>query len=173
MKKILSLVLALCMLLGLTSFASAEETLPTFDQIVLGENADLTAKIHFAYHRTDIPDKLNGYVEEFRKIYPNVEIEYELITDYAENALLRVDNTDWTIMGIPTVQKDELSKYFVPLGSLEVLDGLYNFPLQLHEHPVLRRHLLRRSFHRQCQRRPVQQADLCGSRRDRAAQDPR
>ena len=127
MKKILSLVLALCMLLGLTSFASAEETLPTFDQIVLGENADLTAKIHFAYHRTDIPDKLNGYVEEFRKIYPNVEIEYELITDYAENALLRVDNTDWTIMGIPTVQKDELSKYFVPLGSLEVLDSLYNF----------------------------------------------
>ena len=127
MKKILSLVLALCLLLGLASFASAEETLPTFDQIVLGENADLTAKIHFAYHRTDIPDKLNGYVEEFRKIYPNVEIEYELITDYAENALLRVDNTDWTIMGIPTVQKDELSKYFVPLGSLEVLDSLYNF----------------------------------------------
>ncbi|MBO4470430.1 MAG: carbohydrate ABC transporter substrate-binding protein, partial [Clostridia bacterium] len=72
-------------------------------------------------------DKLNGYVEEFRKIYPNVEIEYELITDYAENALMRVGNTDWTIMGIPTVQKDELSKYFVPLGSLETLGGLYNF----------------------------------------------
>ena len=124
MKKILSLVLALCLAFGLVSFASAEEALPTFDQLVLGENADLTAKIHFAYHRTDIPDKLNGYVEEFRKIYPNVEIEYELITDYAENALLRVGNTDWTIMGIPTVQKDELSKYFVPLGSLDVLDGL-------------------------------------------------
>ena len=127
MKKLLSLVLAVCLLLGLASFASAEETLPTFDQIVLGENADLTAKIHFAYHRTDIADKLNGYVEEFRKIYPNVEIEYELITDYAENALMRVGNTDWTIMGIPTVQKDELSKYFVPLGSLETLGGLYNF----------------------------------------------
>ena len=114
-------------MLGLASFASAEETLPTFDQIVLGENTDLTAKIHFAYHRTDIADKLNGYVEAFRKIYPNVEIEYELITDYAENALMRVGNTDWTIMGIPTVQKDELSKYFVPLGSLETLSGLYNF----------------------------------------------
>jgi hypothetical protein len=127
MKKLFSLVLALCLALGLVSFASAEETLPTFDQLVLGENADLTAKIHFAYHRTDIPEKLNGYVEEFRKIYPNVEIEYELITDYAENALLRVGNTDWTIMGIPTVQKDELSRYFVPLGSLETLSGLYNF----------------------------------------------
>ena len=127
MKKVLSLILAVCLMLGLASFASAEETLPTFDQIVLGENTDLTAKIHFAYHRTDIADKLNGYVEAFRKIYPNVEIEYELITDYAENALMRVGNTDWTIMGIPTVQKDELSKYFVPLGSLETLGGLYNF----------------------------------------------
>lgn len=127
MKKLLSLILALCMVLGMTAIASAEEELPTFDQIVLGENTDLTAKIHFAYHRTDIPEKLNGYVEEFRKTYPNIEIEYELITDYAENALLRVGNTDWTIMGIPTVQKDELSKYFVPLGSLETLDKLYNF----------------------------------------------
>ena len=128
MKKLFSLILAVCLVLSMASFAAAEEkTLPTFDQIVLGENADLTAKIHFAYHRTDIPDKLNGYVEEFRKIYPNVEIEYELITDYAENALMRVDNTDWTIMGIPTVDKDELSKYFVPLGSLETLNGIYNF----------------------------------------------
>jgi len=128
MKKLFSLILAVCLVLSMASFASAEEkTLPTFDQIVLGENTDLTAKIHFAYHRTDIPDKLNGYVAEFRKIYPNVEIEYELITDYAENALMRVDNTDWTIMGIPTVQKDELSKYFVPLGSLDTLSGQYNF----------------------------------------------
>ena len=127
MKKLLSLILAVCLVLGMASFAAADEELPSFDQLVLGENADLTAIIHFAYHRTDIPDKLNGYVEEFRKIYPNVEIDYELITDYAENALLRVGNTDWTIMGIPAVQKDELSKYFVPLGSLETLSGLYNF----------------------------------------------
>ncbi len=127
MKKLLSLILALCLVLGMASVAAADEELPTFDQIVLGENTDLTAKIHFVYHRTDIPEKLEGYVAEFQKIYPNVEIEYELITDYAENALMRVGNTDWTIMGIPTVQKDELSKYFVPLGSLETLGGLYNF----------------------------------------------
>ena len=127
MKKLLSLILALCLVLGMASFAAAEEALPTFDQIVLGENTDLTAKIHFVYHRTDIPEKLEGYVKEFQKMYPNIEIEYELVTDYAENALLRVDNTDWTIMGIPTVQKDELPKYFVPLGSLDVLSASYNF----------------------------------------------
>ena len=129
MKKILSLVLALCMVLGMASFASAEE-LPTFDQIVLGENTDLTAKIHFVYHRTDLAGddgKLAGYVKQFNEIYPNIEVEYELITDYAENALLRIGNDDWTIMGIPTVDKDELANYFVPLGDLATLDGLYNF----------------------------------------------
>ena len=129
MKKLFALVLALCLALGMASFASADE-LPTLDQIVLGENTDLTAKIHFAYHRTDLAGedgKLAGYVKEFKELYPNVEIEYELITDYAENALLRLGNNDWTIMGIPTVDKDELSKYFIPLGTLEKLDPLYNF----------------------------------------------
>ena len=128
MKKFLALMLTVLMLLSVCSaMADAESTLPTFDQIVLGENTDLTAKIHFVYHRTDIPDKLDGYVKEFQKIYPNVEIEYELITDYAENSLLRVGNTDWTIMGIPTVEKDELPNYFVPLGDLATLENEYNF----------------------------------------------
>ena len=125
MKKILSLVLALCLVLGMASFASAE--LPTFDQLNYGDNADLTATIKFAYHRTDIPDKLQGYVAEFQKTYPNVTIEYDLVTDYAENALLRVGTNDWTIMGIPNVEPDELSKYFVPLGSLDVLSQKYRF----------------------------------------------
>ena len=128
MKKFLALVMAAVMLLSVCgAMAVAESTLPTFDQIVLGENTDLTAKIHFVYHRTDIPDKLDGYVKEFQKTYPNIEIEYELITDYAENSLLRVGNTDWTIMGIPTVEKDELPNYFVPLGDLATLDAQYNF----------------------------------------------
>ncbi len=126
MKKILSLMLALCMLLGLASFASADE-LPTFDQIVLGENTDLAADLVFAYHRTDRREVLDGYVKQFQAIYPNINITYDLVTDYAENALLRVGTDNWTIMGIPTVDKDELAKYFVPLGSLETLDGLYNF----------------------------------------------
>ncbi len=127
MRKILSLILTLCLVLGAASFASAENTLPTFDQLTLGDNADLTATIKFAYHRTDIPDKLNGYVAEFQKIYPNVTIEYDLVTDYAENALLRVGTNDWTIMGVPAIGKDELSKYFVPLGDLNVLAERYNF----------------------------------------------
>ena len=128
MKKVLSLVLALAMVLSVMSFAAAEEqTLPTFDQLVLGENSDLTAEITFAYHRTDIPEKLEGYVAEFQKLYPNVTITYDLITDYAENALLRIGSDNWTIMGIPTVDKDELSTYFVSYGDLSTLEQSYNF----------------------------------------------
>ena len=126
MKKLLTLVLALCMVLSAVSFASAED-LPTFDQIVLGENTDLAADLVFAYHRTDRRDLLEGYVKQFQEMYPNINITYDLITDYAENALLRVGTDNWTIMGIPNVDKDELSTYFIPLGSLEVLDGMYNF----------------------------------------------
>ena len=36
MKKLLSLLLALCLVLGLASFAAADEELPSFDQLVLG-----------------------------------------------------------------------------------------------------------------------------------------
>ena len=50
MKKLASLLLALCLVLGMASFAAADEELPTLDQVVIGENTDLTAKIHFAYH---------------------------------------------------------------------------------------------------------------------------
>ncbi len=127
MKKFLSLILTVCLVLGLASFAGAEEALPTYDQLVLGENSDLTAELVFAYHRTDIAEKLNGYIAEFQKLYPNVKITYDLITDYAQNALLRVGTDDWTIMGIPTVDKDELPTYFVPFGSLETMSGLINF----------------------------------------------
>lgn len=46
MKKILSLVLCLMMVLSAVSFASAEATVPTIDQIKLGEDyTDLTATI--------------------------------------------------------------------------------------------------------------------------------
>ncbi|MBR1820227.1 MAG: carbohydrate ABC transporter substrate-binding protein [Clostridia bacterium] len=132
MKKLLAL--ALCALLAIScfAFATAEEALPTFDQIVLGENTDLAAKILFKNHRTDLKNlgKLDKYVEEFNKLYPNIEIEYDIITDYAESALLSVGNDDWTIMGIPAIDVDELPNFFVPMGDLETLDGLYNFMSQ-------------------------------------------
>lgn len=127
MKKILALLLGTLMIFGMASFAVAED-LPTLDQIVLGENTDLAADITFIYHRTDIAEKLNGYVAAFQAIYPNVNITYDLISDYAEVALIRLNAGGWgTIMGVPQVDADEYENFYLPLGALDTLTPLYNF----------------------------------------------
>lgn len=92
------------MLLSMASFALADTT--PINEVNLGDNTDLTAMVRFVYHRTRLSDKLDGYEKKFSKIYPNITVEYELITDFAENALLRIGSNDWTIMGIPDVDKD-------------------------------------------------------------------
>ena len=52
------------------------------------------------------------------KIYPDIKVTYEGITDYAESVTLRLTNGDWgDICFIPdTVEKSEFGNYFVPLG---------------------------------------------------------
>lgn len=132
MKKILSLVLCLMMVLSAVSFASAEATVPTIDQIKLGEDyTDLTATVKWLNHRTDL--ETNGawanYIAEFNKVYPNITIDYEGITDYAQDSLTRLTGSnDWgTMLGIPQVEASEFATYFTPLGSLETLSGIYNY----------------------------------------------
>ena len=45
-------------------------------------------------------------IAEFNKDYPNITVEAEAVTDYAEDALLRLTTGDWgDIMLIPAVDK--------------------------------------------------------------------
>ena len=132
MKKILSLVLCLMMVLSAVSFASAEATVPTIDQIKLGEDyTDLTATIKWLTHRTDLVNggQIAGYIAEFNKVYPNITVEVEGITDYAQDSLTRLTGSkDWgDMMGIPQVEASEFATYFTPMGSLETLSEIYNF----------------------------------------------
>ena len=63
---------------------NAEEPAVTIDQIKLGEDyTDISADLKFLTHKTDIVDTtFKTYVEEFQKLYPNVNIEYvELIVN--------------------------------------------------------------------------------------------
>lgn len=105
--------------------------IPTIDQINVGEDyQDLTASIKILTNRTDIVDTVyKGYAEEFMKLYPNITVEYEGMTDYEEGVTLRLTAGDWgDIMFIPTsVSKNELSTYFMPLGDYNTLDAIYNF----------------------------------------------
>ncbi len=103
----------------------------TIDQIKVGEDyQDLTASIKVLTNRTDIVDTVyKGYAEDFMKVYPNITVTYEGITDYEESLNLRLTNGDWgDLCFIPTsVNKNELSSYFTALGAYDTLASHLQF----------------------------------------------
>lgn len=100
-----------------------------YADIKLGEDyTDLKADLKFITHKTDMVDtKFKEYVTEFQKLYPNINIEYEGITDYANDFTTRLTTGDWgDICMVPTtVDKDELSNYFTSFGNKDDLGKTY------------------------------------------------
>lgn len=116
---------------GSKSSSKQEET-PfnlTLDQIKLGEDyTDLKAELKFLTHKTDAVDEnFARYIEEFNKVYPNIKIEYEGITDYAGAVTTRLSTKTWgDICMLPTtVDKDEYENYFTSFGSYDTLSKEY------------------------------------------------
>ena len=66
---------------------------------------------------------------EFQKLYPNITIEYEGITDYAGDMTTRLTSQEWgDVCMIPTtIPLTELSDYFYPLCDLSGIQEDYNF----------------------------------------------
>ncbi len=102
-----------------------------YTDIVLGESyTDITTSIKWLSHRTDLIESgaIGEYIAAFNEMYPNITVEVEGITNYADDALLRLSAGDWgDVMMIPTVDKNLLSEYFVPYGSLEDMDKVVRF----------------------------------------------
>lgn len=107
-KKVASLMMAAVMVLSLTACEnggssdsskgdSSSADVPTIDQIKVGDDyQDLKADIKILTNRTDIVDtKYKEYADEFHKLYPNIIVTYETITDYDEGLNLRLTNGDW------------------------------------------------------------------------------
>ena len=137
-KKVAALVLTAAMVMSLAACGNkggkeeekgGEATDVTIDQITLGEDyTDLEADLKFLTHKTDVVDtKFQEYITEFQKMYPNINIEYEGITDYANDVTTRLSTGDWgDICMIPTtVSKDDLGDYFLPLGDTATLEETY------------------------------------------------
>ncbi|MDO5522080.1 MAG: ABC transporter substrate-binding protein [bacterium] len=108
---------------------AAEEKKLNYADIKVGEDfKDLKTTIHFYNCRTDMdkedyPGKnWKAYVADFNKLYPDIKVEVESDTDFANNALVRLQGGDWgDIMYIPAVDKKELSTYFLPYGETEAM----------------------------------------------------
>lgn len=132
MKKILALVLGLMLVFSACTYALAEDV-PTFDSFTLGTDfKDITATIKVLNHRTDLIENgaIEGYIARFNEMYPNITVEYEGVTDYAEDIVIRLGGSkDWgDIMMLPaSLEADEFANFFVPFGNLEEMKEKYNF----------------------------------------------
>lgn len=102
----------------------------TIDQIKLGQDhKDIKADLKFVTNRTDLIDTtFKKYVEDFQKDYPNVNIEYEGITDYDNDMITRLSTGDWgQICMIPSkVAKNDVGTYFESFGEKEKIAGIYD-----------------------------------------------
>ena len=102
----------------------------TYPTIELGKTkTDLEATIRVFNHKTDMANdsydgvSWNEYIAEFNKLYPNIKVEVETSTNYASDALTRLQGGDWgDVMMMPAVDKSEYSTYFLPFGSLEDME---------------------------------------------------
>ena len=103
-----------------------------YGSIVLGESyTDLTTTIKFLHHKTDREEDgtMADLISKFNEVYPNITVETEGVTDYAEDSLLRLSTGDWgDVMFIPAIDKADLSTYFIPYGSVDEMDRYINFP---------------------------------------------
>lgn len=152
LKRVLAVSLAAAMALGMTACGSSETSEGStpetesdttaevtgelsYADIVLGESyTDITASIHVFNQRTDMAEAdYNGknwdaYIAEFNQMYPNITVEVQTDSNYAEVALLQLQSGDWgDIMMIPAVDKADLSSYFLPFGTLEEMEGQIKF----------------------------------------------
>lgn len=111
------------------SSGEGSSELKSYAEIELGKDyTDVSADLKFLTHKTDAVDTTFAtYIEEFKKMYPNVNIEYEGITDYANDITTRLTTGDWgDICMVPTtVDKDELENFFVNFGSKTDLSQKY------------------------------------------------
>lgn len=104
----------------------------TYAGITLGEDyTDLNTTIKFIHHKTDREQdgSMAKYIEAFNQDYPNITVETEGITDYAETALLRLPTGEaWgDVMFIPAIDMVQLSDYFIPYGTVDEMSEYINF----------------------------------------------
>ncbi len=107
-----------------------------FNDIRVGmDYTDLSARLNLVTNRTDlIRDTREGmefpdYIEEFNRLYPDILITVDGITDYDSDMGARLSSGSWgDICCIPsTVAASDYSDYFEPIGDLGKLNEKYEF----------------------------------------------
>lgn len=80
--------------------------------------------------RTDLVEDgtFDKYAEEFKKKYPDVNVTFEGITDYAGEMLTRMSTTNYgDVIGIPAIKPDQYEQFLEPLGETASFEDTYRF----------------------------------------------
>ena len=125
MKKIISLVLALLMLL--TCIPALAETFPAEGY----DGSEVTIKFRHVITKDDQLALVNDAIAEFNKIYPNIHVELENVGG-SYNGILDTSKTELPAGNEPNIvfcYMDHIADYNNQAGAVQVLDELIDHPV--------------------------------------------
>lgn len=142
MRKIFSLSLILCLMItalaacggkdnattssgGAETAGSDKKTETTDTGSAKGDGP--SGKLVFLTNRTDMIGKqYDDYKKRFEEKYPDVDLQFEAITDYDKNVKIRISSGEYPdVVFIPTIPNADLPKYFEPLDDMSFSGDLY------------------------------------------------
>lgn len=95
---------------------------------------DLKAEITFSSNRTDMdaddyPGKnWKSYLEDFNKLYPNIKVTVNTITDYDQTVQTQLQSGEYdSVVCIPTMDKADMSYYFDSYGDYDTISQTINY----------------------------------------------
>lgn len=147
MKKLIALILTLALMTTLFIGCGKKEEVTTTEETAtettteevsteevsneVAEEAtpEISGDLVVLTHRTDLVDTLFvEYAKEFNKIYPDVNVIFETMTDYEGEIKIRMSSTDYgDVFNIPNFPIDQLPDFCEPLGSYDEMSQKYLF----------------------------------------------
>ena len=135
MKRYISLVLAVFMLLIALAGcgkpvepAAATTTVEASTVEAAPATPALKGEMTFIHHRTDIDGTLiKGYIADFNKIYPDVKIKTESMSDYDGQMTIRMNSNDYgdALIIVDSVNQKDYPSFFDVLGTATELEKTY------------------------------------------------
>ncbi len=93
-------------------------------------DGDVAGDIKVVTWRTDLVEDgtFDKYAAEFKKKYPDVNVTFEGITDYAGEMQTRMSTSNYgDVIGIPTIQPSQYDQFLEPLGDTADFEDTYRF----------------------------------------------
>lgn len=93
-------------------------------------DGEVAGDIKVVTWRTDLVEDgtFEKYAEEFNKKYPDVNVTFEGITDYAGEMQTRMSTSNYgDVIGIPAIQPDQYEQFLEPLGKTADFADTYRF----------------------------------------------